>query len=151
MCWLADVQVHELPIAMEQSTFTSMVRCSEVRAATLGRRDAGGRPVRGNDPQELCSRYGSASMRRLPTVVSGSIPPPRCLCLPNGLDPRGSAAGCFVAILVAAGCNVREVSEWAGHNSVAFALTRSGGLFEDDTDAAVKRPDDLLKVVDTRP
>ena len=25
----------------------------------------------------------------------------------------------FVAILVAAGCNVREVSEWAGHNSVA--------------------------------
>ena len=28
----------------------------------------------------------------------------------------------FVAILVAAGCNVREVSEWAGHNSVAFTL-----------------------------
>ncbi len=40
----------------------------------------------------------------------------------------------FVAILVAAGCNVREVSEWAGHNSVAFTLTRYGGLFEDDTD-----------------
>lgn len=57
----------------------------------------------------------------------------------------------FVAILVAAGCNVREVSEWAGHNSVAFTLTRYGGLFEDDTDAAVKRLDDLLKVVDTRP
>ena len=36
----------------------------------------------------------------------------------------------FVAILVAAGCNVREVSEWAGHNSVAFTLTRYGGLFE---------------------
>jgi hypothetical protein len=34
----------------------------------------------------------------------------------------------FVAILVAAGCNVREVSEWAGHNSVAFTLTRYGGL-----------------------
>ena len=45
----------------------------------------------------------------------------------------------FVAILVAAGCNVREVSEWAGHNSVAFNLTRYGGLFEDDTDAAVDR------------
>jgi integrase len=30
----------------------------------------------------------------------------------------------FVAIMVAAGCNVREVSEWAGHNSVAFTLTR---------------------------
>jgi integrase len=50
----------------------------------------------------------------------------------------------FVAILVAAGCNVREVSEWAGHNSVAFTLTRYGGLFEDDTDAAVDRLDDLL-------
>ena len=36
----------------------------------------------------------------------------------------------FVAILVAAGCNVREVSEWAGHNIVAFTLTRYGGLFE---------------------
>jgi integrase len=33
----------------------------------------------------------------------------------------------FVAILVAAGCNAREVSEWAGHNSVAFTLTRYGG------------------------
>lgn len=31
------------------------------------------------------------------------------------------STGCaFVAILVAAGCNVREISEWAGHNSVAF-------------------------------
>jgi hypothetical protein len=27
------------------------------------------------------------------------------------------------------GCNVREVSEWAGHNSVAFTLTRYGGPF----------------------
>ena len=34
----------------------------------------------------------------------------------------------FVAIMVAAGCNLREVSEWAGHNSVAFTLTRYGGL-----------------------
>jgi integrase len=50
----------------------------------------------------------------------------------------------FVAILVAAGCNVREVSEWAGHNSVAFTLTRYGGLFEEGTDSAVDRLDALL-------
>lgn len=50
----------------------------------------------------------------------------------------------FVAILVAAGCNVREVSEWAGHNSVAFTLTRYGGLFQDGSDAAVDRLDALL-------
>ena len=50
----------------------------------------------------------------------------------------------FVAILVAAGCNVREVSEWAGHNSVAFTLTRYGGLFEDGSEAAVERLDALL-------
>jgi integrase len=50
----------------------------------------------------------------------------------------------FVAILVAAGCNVREVSEWAGHNSVAFTLTRDGGLFEDGSDAVVDRLDALL-------
>jgi hypothetical protein len=50
----------------------------------------------------------------------------------------------FVAMMVAAGCNIREVSEWAGHNSVAFTLTRYGGLFEDGTDAAVDRLDALL-------
>lgn len=50
----------------------------------------------------------------------------------------------FVAILVAAGCNVREVSEWAGHNSVAFTLTRCGGLFEDGSEAVVDRLDALL-------
>jgi len=50
----------------------------------------------------------------------------------------------FVAIMVAAGCNVREVSEWAGHNSVAFTLTRYGGLFEDGTHAAIDRLDALL-------
>ena len=50
----------------------------------------------------------------------------------------------FVAILVAAGCNVREVSEWAGHNSVAFTLTRCGGLFDDGSEAAVDRLDALL-------
>lgn len=50
----------------------------------------------------------------------------------------------FVAILVAAGCNVREVSEWAGHNSVAFTLTRFGGLFDDGSAEAVGRLDALL-------
>ena len=50
----------------------------------------------------------------------------------------------FVAILVAAGCNVREVSEWAGHNSVAFTLTRYGGLFEDGSAEAVDRLEALL-------
>lgn len=50
----------------------------------------------------------------------------------------------FVAILVAAGCNVREVSEWAGHNSVAFTLTRYGGLFENGSETAVQRLDALL-------
>ena len=47
---------------------------------------------------------------------------------------------------------MREVSEWAGHNSVAFTLTRYGGLFEDGSDAAVERLDALLnRDVDTRP
>jgi integrase len=50
----------------------------------------------------------------------------------------------FVAILVDAGCNVREVSEWAGHSSVASTLTRYGGLFEDGSDDAVDRLDKLL-------
>ena len=47
----------------------------------------------------------------------------------------------FVAILVAAGCNVREESDWAGHNSVACTLTRYGGLFEDGSNQAVDRLD----------
>lgn len=57
----------------------------------------------------------------------------------------------FVAILVAAGCNVREVSEWAGHNSGAFTLTRNGGSFEDGSDAAVDRRDSLLSGDGQRP
>ncbi len=50
----------------------------------------------------------------------------------------------YVAIMVAAGCNVREVSEWAGHNSVAFTLTRYGGLFDDGSDAVIDRLDASL-------
>jgi hypothetical protein len=56
----------------------------------------------------------------------------------------------FVAILVAAGCNVRDVSEWARHN-VAFTLTWYGGLFEDGSDGAVDRLDALLGRADLRP
>ncbi|OYN95282.1 hypothetical protein CGZ95_16180 [Enemella evansiae] len=40
--------------------------------------------------------------------------------------------------------HVGEVSEWAGHNSVAFTLTRYGGLFQDNSHAAVDRLDALL-------
>ena len=43
---------------------------------------------------------------------------------------------------------LREVSEWAGHNNVAFTLTRYGGLFEDGSDEAVDRLDALLGRVD---
>ena len=66
----------------------------------------------------------------------------RCLSRTTGLHVRLRHS--FVAILVAAACNVREVSEWAGHNSVAFTLTRYGGLFEDGSDEAVDRLDALL-------
>ena len=36
------------------------------------------------------------------------------------------------------------IREWTGHNSVAFTLTRYGGLFEDGSEAAVDRLDTLL-------
>ena len=74
---------------------------------------------------------------------------PACLetgcspCWPGRLRLPGLRHS-FVAILVAAGCNVREVSEWAGHNSVAFTLTRYGGLFEDGSNEAVDRLGALL-------
>jgi integrase len=55
----------------------------------------------------------------------------------------------LVAILVAAGCNVREVSEWAGHNNVAFTFTRYGSCFEDGSDEAVDRLDALLVGTDS--
>jgi hypothetical protein len=58
---------------------------------------------------------------------------------------RSTGCGSFVAILVAAGCNVREVSGWAGHNSVAYTLTRYGGLFEDGSNQAVDRLDALMQ------
>lgn len=59
------------------------------------------------------------------------------------MSPVGDQQHSFVAILVAARCNVPEVSEWAGHNNVAFTLTRYGP-FEDGSDEAVDRLDSLL-------
>jgi hypothetical protein len=73
---------------------------------------------------KLSLRSASIWLPRSLTIVCSSI-----------LQPR---------FRFAAGCNVREVSEWAGHNSVAFTLTRYGGLFEDGADAAVDRLDALL-------
>ncbi len=43
-------------------------------------------------------------------------------------------------MLVVARCNVREVSEWAGHNNVAFTLTRYGELLEDGSDGVICPP-----------
>ena len=98
--------------------------------------------------------YVEAGARRLVFTAPGGGPLFRAWGQ-NVLGPAARRAGLdgitfhglrhsFVAIMVAAGCNVREVSEWAGHNSVAFTLTRYGGLFEDGTDAAVDRLDALL-------
>lgn len=56
-----------------------------------------------------------------------------------------------MAILVVAGCNVREVSEWAGHNRAASTPTRYGGLVEDGSDEAVDRLDALLGARADRP
>ena len=50
----------------------------------------------------------------------------------------------FVALWVAAGANVKEVSVRAGHSSVAFTLDRYGHLYEDQSDALAERLDDLL-------
>ena len=50
----------------------------------------------------------------------------------------------FVALWVAAGANVKEVSVRAGHSSVAFTLDRYGHLYEDQSDTLAERLDDLL-------
>ena len=73
---------------------------------------------------------------RCPTGHPGSCGP-----TPN---PAPTSTPASSSPLVTAGCNVREVSEWAGHNSVAFTLTRYGGLFEDSSAEAVDRLDALL-------
>jgi integrase len=67
---------------------------------------------------------------------------PRGDPLARSLFSRRVLRHSFVAILVAA--ERPEVSEWAGHNSVAFTLTRYGGLFENGSEAAVDRLDLLL-------
>jgi Phage integrase family len=90
--------------------------------------------------QQRGSRTGAAraTPRRLPAACPSLFARRAWLpaAAPAGL-PGTSFHGLrhgFVAILVAAGCNVREVSEWAGHNNVAFTLARYGGLFEDGSD-----------------
>ncbi len=50
----------------------------------------------------------------------------------------------FVAILVAAGCNVREVTEWAGHNSVALPSPATADSLRTARRRAVDRLDALL-------
>ena len=40
-----------------------------------------------------------------------------------------------------------RLSEWAGHHSVAFTLTRYGGLFDDGTDAASTASTTSLKAM----
>lgn len=50
----------------------------------------------------------------------------------------------FVSIMVAAGANPKEVSQWAGHSSVAFTLDRYGHLYEDHGDDVADRIDALL-------
>jgi hypothetical protein len=49
----------------------------------------------------------------------------------SGLSPATVRKAVFAlrqCLAGATGCNVREVSESAGHNSVAFTLTHYGGL-----------------------
>ena len=76
----------------------------------------------------------------------------RCSARPAVLRPAVLRAGLdditfhglrhsFVAIMVAAGLNLRGVLRWAGYNSVAFTLTRDGGLIEDGSDEAVDQLD----------
>ncbi|MDQ3451136.1 MAG: tyrosine-type recombinase/integrase [Actinomycetota bacterium] len=40
----------------------------------------------------------------------------------------------YVSLALASGANIKKVSTWAGHSSVAFTLDRYGHLYEDDDD-----------------
>ncbi len=55
----------------------------------------------------------------------------------------------FVAVMVAAGANPKEVSTWAGHSTVAFTLDRYGHLYDDHGDDVIDRIDAMLAT--TRP
>lgn len=50
----------------------------------------------------------------------------------------------YVSLLVRAGANVKEVSTWAGHSSVAFTLDRYGHLYDDADETVSDRLDALL-------
>ena len=51
----------------------------------------------------------------------------------------------YVSLLVRAGANVKEVSTWAGHSTVAFTLDRYGHLYDDADDSMPERLDELLQ------
>jgi integrase len=42
----------------------------------------------------------------------------------------------YVSLLIRAGANVKEVSTWAGHSSVAFTLDRYGHVYNVATTAS---------------
>lgn len=50
----------------------------------------------------------------------------------------------YVSLLIRAGANVKEVSTWAGHSTVAFTLDRYGHLYDDADDSIPERLDALL-------
>lgn len=50
----------------------------------------------------------------------------------------------FVSMMVDAGANVKAVSTWAGHSSVAFTLDRYGHLYEEHGGDVADRLDQLL-------
>ena len=52
----------------------------------------------------------------------------------------------FVAIMIDAGANPKEVSVWAGHSSVAFTLDRYGHLYDDHGEDVVDRIDAMLSM-----
>jgi hypothetical protein len=50
----------------------------------------------------------------------------------------------YVSLLIRAGANVKEVSTWAGHSSVAFTLDRYGHVYNVADDSVSERLDALL-------
>lgn len=50
----------------------------------------------------------------------------------------------YVSLLIAAGANVKEVSTWAGHSSVAFTLDRYGHLYDEADEDMPDRLDAML-------
>jgi hypothetical protein len=127
-------------------------RRTERRPSSPGRRGRFPSPGLSRGESRSTSPLMSAA-RRIPwcSPRPGAVPCSAAPLLERCGALRSSGRGCpasrsmtfrhsFVAILVTAGCNVREVSEWAGQNNVAFTLTRFGGLFEDGSEARRRPP-----------